>query len=157
MIIFDESITFSEVPSEISYTLFLPCNRVPRCKNCSWLGKEKETYNLTIHQFKRNLDDLKGKVTCVTFLGEGTEENPLRYGGKLSKFAKMARSRGFKTCLYTGRELEDVFFSFRAKLDFLKVGAYKEECGDLYSKTTNQHFYELYNGKIIKEIFFYAR
>jgi hypothetical protein len=49
-------------------------------------------------------------------------------------------------------EIKELFDKeFLKKLNYIKVGAYKEELGALSSPTTNQRFYVLKDGEIVED------
>jgi hypothetical protein len=52
---------------------------------------------------------------------------------------KKVKEKGFKSCLYSGRDcsIEDWMEMF----DYIKLGSYKKEYGDLFEETTNQRMY----------------
>ena len=63
----------------------------------------------------------------------------------------MGHDMGFKTALYTGSD--DIPPAYIMEhLDYLKVGAYKEEFGGLQSRSTNQRMFTVQRGKIDKDI-----
>jgi len=142
-----EQIQFQEVPDEISLSISLfGCDL--HCKGCH----SKDTWNpkggkgpLTNEVIDKLLKRHK-HISCV-----------LLYGGEwdfedLNRIIDYIRNNypNLKIALYTGRELNFPKFTkeFLKKLDYIKVGAYKEELGALSSPTTNQRFYVLKDGEI---------
>lgn len=140
MEIFDKSITYQEVPDKICFTLFVAgCKN--NCKNCSWKGKFSKSSKLKLEDFEKEILDKKNYVDVIVFLGGEWLDDFIDY-------LKVAKKCGFETCLYTG--LDDVSNEIKNYLDYLKVGKYIEERGSLFSRNTNQRFYDLKNNKEIK-------
>lgn len=140
MYIYKHDITFIEVPDEVSLSFFVsgcPNN----CKNCSWKDLGIEPYKLTELKYLELLNKYKNSITCVTFLGGEWNYN-------LRTLLGLAKKSNLKTCLYTG--LSYTKFRINHKkllpfLDYLKVGGYIEEKGNLDSPTTNQSLIKLPN------------
>lgn len=130
-------VVLQEVPDEISLALSIsgcPLN----CKGCH----SSETFDpkfgeeLSLSKLAQMIDHQK-YITCVLF-----------YGGEwlieeLEVFIDYVKSRNLKVCLFTGRNLEYFSVEFLSKLDFIKVGRYKENLGGLKSEQTNQKFIKL--------------
>lgn len=140
MNVFDKCITYQEVPDKICFTFFVSgCKN--NCKNCSWKDKFEKNYDLDLKKFETEIKEKIGYVDVIVFLGGEWLDDFIDY-------LKIAKNNGFDTCLYTG--LDDVSKEIKINLDYLKVGKYIEELGGLFSKTTNQRFYDLKNNKEIK-------
>lgn len=143
-------IVLREVPNEISLALSIfGCNL--KCKGCH--SKETWDKNNGKELSYNELDNLIKKhkyITCV-----------LLYGGEwqmedLYNICLKIKQYNIKICLYTGLNIDNpILQKIINILDYIKVGSYKEELGALESKTTNQRFFELKEGKIVKEHFFY--
>ena len=117
---YTKNIFFQEVPNEISLSFSIAgCKN--NCKNCSWKNLNYKEHLLTDSLYNSLLNKYKGLASCVLFLGG--EWNPRA----LVKALKQAKTKGYKTCLYTG--LNDVSDEIKANLDYLKVGPYVEELG----------------------------
>ena len=130
----DSLVTFSEVPDEVA--LCIDISNCPyHCPSChskelwedigEWLSVGK-------------LIDLVNKnegITCICFMGGDSDLEELY---NLFKFIPML-FKYLKIAWYTGRSSipEDV----PDCLDYIKIGPYKEECGPINKKTTNQKFY----------------
>jgi len=140
MEVFDKTITYQEVPDKICFTIFVAgCKN--NCKNCSWKGKFDKISNFGLEDFEKEIKEKKDYVDVIVFLGGEWLDNFVDY-------LKVAKRNGFETCLYTG--LDDVNNEIKSNLDYLKVGKYIEERGSLFSRNTNQRFYDLKNNKEIK-------
>lgn len=136
-----------EVPGEISYAISISGCPLA-CKGCHSAFTWKKDYGepITPIVLEGLLADYIGLVSTVLFYGGEWERK------SLIELINKARDLGFKVCLYSG--LDICFFNegFLRKLDFIKTGRFIKELGGLESNTTNQKFYVLENGKIIKDI-----
>ena len=134
----DTQVVFREVPDEL--TLAINISGCPvKCPGChsSYLTRDiGET--LDVNSLDKLIDANPG-VSCVSFMGGDAD---LAYVGML---ARHVRSRGLKTCWYSGRELENAE-PVLDSLDFVKVGPYIDEFGPLDYETTNQRFYRIEHG-----------
>jgi anaerobic ribonucleoside-triphosphate reductase activating protein len=140
-------VVLTEVPGEIS--LALSISGCPlACKGCHSTFSRNPNYGelLTTEQIDKHLNP---HVSAVLFYGGEWEPNILL------ELLNYCQSKGLKTCLYTGYELEFIPNQLLTSLDFIKVGPYKAELGGLESPTTNQRFYQLTNGTIDSELLFY--
>ena len=132
------SVVLQEVPGEISIAISVTgCNR--SCKGCH--TPELQNSILGEEFGERELETLLavyGKyLSCVVFFG-----GDVSFREDLVKLLKYIKNKTtLKTCLYTGEEAVDG--EIKGLLDYLKVGEYKEECGNIKSKTTNQRFLEV--------------
>ena len=59
------------------------------------------------------------------------------------------KSKGLKTCVYSGSDDRSDFEYVLDLLDYLKIGHFDEAAGSLESQTTNQRFYRLECGRLI--------
>lgn len=143
-----KDVCFQEVPNEISLS-FSIAGCPHNCKNCSWKGtiEKEEQKNLTNQTYSMFLNKYKGLASCVLFLGGEWEQEDLIY--KL----KMAKEKGYKTCLYTGCNFQQISEELKSNLDFIKVGPYMPEKGGLNNPNTNQKFIDLINNKILNNYF----
>lgn len=143
-----KDICFQEVPNEISIS-FSIAGCPHNCKNCSWKNTidKEEKKNLTNTIYSMFLNKYKGLASCVLFLGGEWEQEDL-----ICKL-KMAKEKGYKTCLYTGCNLSQISEQLKQNLDFIKVGPYIEEKGGLSNPNTNQKFIDLINNKILNKYF----
>ena len=127
-------VTFAEVPDEISLSISIT-NCQGRCKGCHSPHLRENTGENLLLALPHLLDKYKGLVTCVCFLGEGND------GAALIEAIKIANDAGYKTCLYSGNDVCEIYKY--VKLDYLKVGPYIQELGGLGSLTTNQKMYRI--------------
>lgn len=134
----DYDIVFSEIPDEV--TLAINISNCPNhCPGCHspWLMEDigEDFDNAAI-------DALIGKygdgITCICFMGGDSAP------GELEALARHihAHHTQLKVGWYSGKD------GFATGIDltqfnFIKIGGYKEECGGLKSKTTNQRLYRI--------------
>ena len=126
-------VTFSEVPDEISI-----CINLSNCPiHCSGCHSKELWGDIGQPLNKTTLQDLLTTnygVTCVCFMGGDAEPTEVN---ELSKWIHEHYANNIKTAWYSGR---DEWPTFTPDFDYVKIGSYKEECGPLNSKTTNQKF-----------------
>lgn len=136
---------FREFPDEIA--LLINISSCPnKCKGChsSYLLNDiGEVLN------EKALDDLIEEysgVTCIGFMGGDNDHLTL---AKLFKYVK--QKYGLNVGWYSGKEYKvevvDNLYSIynipnQHYIDFLKIGPYKQECGSLDNKTTNQMYFK---------------
>jgi anaerobic ribonucleoside-triphosphate reductase activating protein len=139
-------IVFQEVPDEISLLFFI-CGCPHRCPGChsAKLWKPELGEELSPETFSSWLDRYQGLVSCILFFGGEW------WPTVLAAHLRMARERGFKTCLYTG--LDDVSAEVKAELDYLKTGPWDPQRGGLDSPTSNQRFLSLRTGEVLNHRF----
>lgn len=141
-------VVFQEIPNEISLAIHVSGCAL-RCRNChsSDLWNSKVGAELDRESLMELMTKYKKYVTCILFMGgEWEHEN-------LISLIEIARSEQVKTALYTGLEYEDVNEQILSKLDYIKVGPYKENLGGLRSKNTNQRLIDLKTNKILNKYF----
>lgn len=128
-------ITFQEVPNEVSLVLTITgCPR--RCDGCHspWL-RDPELGNDLIEDLPGLLDKYQDAVTCVCFMGEGTDEEAFE------ACVHMVWMKHLKVCLYSGVDsFEDLPYIARF-LNYIKLGHYNKLRGGLHIPGTNQRFY----------------
>lgn len=131
------SIVMQEVPNEV--TLAINISGCPyQCKGChsSYLWEYEGQY--LYKDFDNIIEQYHSFISCVCFMGG--DQNPK----ELLKYLNKIKKLNLKTCLYTGNdEIKNIDNQLLEKLDYIKVGSYKEELGGLNCPTTNQKFYNL--------------
>ncbi|MCW8981952.1 MAG: hypothetical protein OQJ83_11255, partial [Altibacter sp.] len=100
---------------------------------------------LTCSLFHQIVYRYKGFAGCVVFMGGEWHRK------KLIKLLKIAKSEGYKTCLYTGEE--EVAPEIRTQLDLLKTGRWEAARGGLDSANTNQRFTEVKTNRNLNHLF----
>ena len=135
-------VTFSEVPDEITLCINITGCKIG-CKNChsSYLaediGEELNSFSL-----KELISNNKG-ITCVSFMGGDSSPSKI---DALAQWVKI--NYPIKTAWYSGRQelSKDINPN---NFNFIKLGPYIEDLGPLNSKTTNQRFYKIEEGKLV--------
>ncbi len=80
-----------------------------------------------------------GEITCVGLMGGDNDPGSVM---SLCAILKKEYVRGIKTGWYSGRE--ELPPAYRPGcLDYVKLGAFRKECGPLSSRTTNQRLYRI--------------
>ena len=138
MLYFTEAgLSFLEVPDEISLCIYISgCQN--NCPHCHYPALKSPEYGYPLKDNFISLIELYGsQISCVCFLGEG-RNTPLEHE-EFFYFTEQVRTFNLKTCLYSGR---DIFPEEWMKIfDYVKVGSYRAEAGDLFCSETNQRFY----------------
>lgn len=135
---YDYNITNSwEVPDEICLNFHLAecCNCCPGC----FSPELRRNSDIILTDVYENiLLAYSNRITCVCFLGEG--RNTDYEHNEFKMMCNHIHNCGFKTCLYCGRNcgIEEWMECF----DYIKIGSYKQELGDLSMRTTNQRLYK---------------
>lgn len=147
---YNYDIVFQEVPDEVSLALNLTdCPN--HCRDCHsphlW---EDVGIELTDKEMYRLLDIYQDSITCVCLMGGDAHRN------EVEKMAEtIHKMSDLKVAWYSGK------YEFPKNIryfQYVKLGPYIPEKGNLKSKTTNQRFYKncedglkdftcLFNGK----------
>lgn len=131
-----EQVVWQEVPGEVS--LAFTIGGCPlRCKGCHSSAARNPNAGqlLTPEYFLARLNQYKGLISCVVFLGG--EWLP----AELIVLLRIACEQQLKTCLYTG--FENIASNLLPYLTYLKTGPWVAELGGLNSPTTNQRFIDV--------------
>lgn len=135
-------IGLQEVPNEVS--LVINISNCPfKCPECHakelWGNVGQE---LTPDALTGLIWPYIGEITCVAFMGGDREPHLVNY------LAEWVREHypGLKIAWYSGNDGPTLFTNFD-NFDYLKFGPYKKKLGPLTSKTTNQRFYKVVNGR----------
>ena len=138
----DTMVTFSEVPSEITLCINIsncPCH----CKNChsSYLAEDIGE-KLTLDKIYKLIDNNEG-ITCICFMGGDSSPKEIDILARCIKDLY-----DIKVAWYSGKQelSKDINLKW---FNFIKLGPYIEELGPLNSKTTNQRFYKVVDGKLV--------
>ncbi len=137
-------ITMQEVPDEIS--LVFDISGCPHhCEGCH----SKYLWDDCGVPVARDLSSIVARyphlISCVCFMGGDQSIDDLR------SLCDAVKYMGLKRCVYSGlpvTEANRAIFE-GMKLEFYKLGEYREELGGLASKNTNQRFYKREGGKYI--------
>lgn len=145
---YNYDIVLQEVPNEVSLSFSITGCEL-RCVGChsTHLWKKSNGTELTDDILLNLLNKYKNKISCVLFMGgEWYEEELIR---KLSMVSEL----GYKTCLYTGLEIDKISNNIKEKLTYIKYGRWDISKGGLDSKTTNQVFLSIKDNKKLNNIF----
>ncbi|MBN2786736.1 MAG: anaerobic ribonucleoside-triphosphate reductase activating protein [Paludibacteraceae bacterium] len=141
---YNYDIVFQEIPDEV--TLAINITNCPnRCKGCHSPHLQQDIGEYLDKEVIDNLISKYGSsITCFCFMGGD------RYPHQVANLAKYIRCTysQLKTAWYSGCEQLPVEFE-KSHFQYIKLGGYIEERGDLRNKNSNQHIYELHNGKMI--------
>ena len=128
----DTLVSFQEVPDEISLCINIS-NCPNNCEGChSAYLKEDVGTPLTLLEVSELINKNKG-ISCVAFLGGDSEPDHIN---SLAIWVR-ADFPNLKIAWYSGKPHIPTSIKM-ANFDYIKVGPYKEECGPLTSKSTNQ-------------------
>lgn len=138
----ETDVVFREIPDEITLAINIsncPCH----CKGChsSYLAEDIGEI-LKMSTLLHLCDNNKG-ITCVSFMGGDSSPEDVNFLASVIKKMKPE----LKTAWYSGRQELDEKIELK-NFDFIKLGPYIEELGPLTSKTTNQRFYKIIDGKM---------
>lgn len=139
----DYDIVFQEVPGEVSLALNIS-NCPFNCEGCHSPHLRENIGRNVLEDLPILLKKYEGMITCVLFLGTGTDI------GSFHQCVDLCKNHGLKVAIYTGDDLEDIhhdelslfwFAGYYHLPDYLKIGPYKKELGGLSSPSTNQRMY----------------
>ncbi len=133
----NHDIVFQEFPDEVTLAINLSLcpNRCPGCHSVALQGDIGD--ELTAERLLGLLEDYRGEVTCVGFMGGDNDPESVM---TLAKRVKEHFSHSIKTGWYSGREQLPDCYSADC-LDYVKLGAYVAARGPLNKPTTNQRLY----------------
>jgi anaerobic ribonucleoside-triphosphate reductase activating protein len=133
---YNNNVVLQEVPDEI--TICFNISGCPiGCPGCSWKNTTIKPRELTRELYTEILTQNTGLASCIAFMGGEWKR------AELIALLTIAKSYGFKTCLYTGQTTIDV--EILKLLNFIKLGPWRANLGGLDSKETNQAFFKLEN------------
>lgn len=130
----DAKVTLAEVPDEVSLCISITGCKL-HCKGCHSPELREDIGTPLLKKELIRLLNVNPGITCVCFLGGE------HHWKAVEDLAFDCKVRGLKTAWYIGTPtIPSVdLYAF----DYIKVGSYKEECGPLTSKTTNQRMYKI--------------
>lgn len=133
-------VVFREIPDEV--TLAINISNCPnRCDGCHspWL-REDVGENLTDDLLIKLLQEYNNNITCVCFMGGDCD--PL----EVARLAQLIH-QSFPTLnigWYSGVQELPLNFPYR-QFQYIKLGGYHKELGDLTSSNSNQRLYHIDN------------
>ncbi|MCQ2209799.1 MAG: anaerobic ribonucleoside-triphosphate reductase activating protein [Paludibacteraceae bacterium] len=139
----DYDIVFQEIPNEV--TLAINISNCPNhCIGChspylmNDVGEE-----LSESALETLLEKYGRDITCLCFMGG--DGDPL---GVMSLAHYMKeKHQSIKVGWYSGKNSLPESFPL-TDFDYVKIGPYREDCGPLKSKTTNQRLYKIDKGNM---------
>ena len=136
------ALSHREIPGEAALCIYISgCPN--RCADCHYpeLQEADDGDPLQKH-FADILDLYRSQATCVCFMGEGVAGEPELK--ELQYLSAEAKTKGFKTGLYSGRDAE--LERWMNCFDYVKLGSYQKERGALDQPSTNQRLYRRNKG-----------
>lgn len=135
------TVVLQEVPDEISLAINIS-NCPYNCLGCHSVNLREDVGQPLMRDFPMLLNQYKGLITCVCFMGDGGEKLALL------ELIRQAQNEGLKTCLYTGADILTKPLMILCKyLDYIKIGHYSVKHGGLNCRTTNQRMYQINHGE----------
>ena len=135
-------ITAQDVLDEISLAISLSGCPL-RCKNChSAFTWNPKFGTLLTNELMEELITKNKHISCVLFYGGEWQLE------RLLELISIVKQHNLSVCLYTGLTLEEIKLNKKellSVLDYIKVGRFIEEKGELNKKSTNQKFYRVLN------------
>lgn len=131
----DTSVTFSEIPDEISLCINIsgcPCN----CPGCHSQYLSKDIGEVLDEKAADALIKTHSGVSCICFMGGDGWRRELNH--LISHVRKVHPH--LKIAWYSGRSVISPDINIK-NLDYVKVGPYMIEKGPLNKETTNQRLY----------------
>jgi anaerobic ribonucleoside-triphosphate reductase activating protein len=127
-------IVFQEIPGEVTLALNISgCpNACPGCHSPHLQTDAGKPLDDTLSESL--LERYGANVTCVCLMGGDIDP------AAVAALAGRIRERGLKTAWYSGRETLPEGFP-AGRLDYLKLGPYRQALGGLRSPRTNQRLY----------------
>ena len=138
----DTSVTFSEVPDEVSLCVNIsncPC----RCIGCHSPYLRGDIGEELTQSIVDKLIETNSGISCICFMGGDASRSDLN---ALAKYVK--ENYDIKTAWYSGRSVISPDIDI-CNFDYIKVGPYMEKYGPLNVRTTNQVMYKVENGELI--------
>ncbi len=138
----DHFIVFQEVPDEITMAINIS-NCPNNCVGChSPHLKENIGTSLNIQSLDKIINPYKNEITCICLMGGD------RFPEEINRFANyITHTLHLKVAWYSGKDEISQYVSLE-NFDYIKIGHYNPTLGPLSSKTTNQRFYKINQGKL---------
>lgn len=131
----DTLVGFSEVPDEISLCINISGCKI-KCPECHSKHLWEDIGEPLNKKALINLILANKGISCICFMG-----GDLKQIQPLAEYVK--KNTYFKTCWYTGLELDFSKPEDFKYLDYVKTGPYKPEFGPLNNPNTNQRFFNI--------------
>lgn len=132
------ALSHREIPGETALCIYISgCPN--HCVDCHYPELQcTDAGDILRDYFPDILELYSLQTTCVCFMGEGVAGNAEI--AELRFLAEFAKKRGFKTALYSGRDVE--IEPWMHYFDYVKLGSYRKDLGALDQLSTNQRFYK---------------
>lgn len=137
---YNYDIVFQEIPDEV--TLAINITNCPnRCKGCHSPHLQTDIGEiLDVETIVSLIEKYGSAITCICFMGGDSEPNEL---AKLAEFINHHHSQ-LKVAWYSGCEKLPPRFDCN-NFQYIKLGAYTKELGNLQNIKSNQRLYKLLN------------
>lgn len=144
-------VVLQEIPNEVTLSFTITGCQLA-CVGChsEYLWDKNNGEELTDELFLSIVKKYEGVISCVLFMGGEWHFRELIH--KL----KMVNDMGFKTALYTGFNIKQMYRKppeLISELTYLKTGKWIEKLGGLNSSTTNQVLMNLKTGENLNHLF----
>ena len=139
----DTTVTFSEIPDEISLCINIsgcPC----RCSDCHSKYLWNDIGEILDYKTVKTIIEKNSGISCVCFMGG--DADPVH----IDSLARSIRTDfpDLKIAWYSGRPQLSPLIDV-SDFDYIKIGPYIKECGSIDIETTNQRLYRIDNKKLI--------
>lgn len=150
---FNYDIVFQEIPDEV--TLAVNITNCPNhCKGCHSQHLQQDIGKELDENCIDGLMNIYGEaITCFCFMGGDAAPH------RVAELAAYIRQKypALKTAWYSGcNKLPGNGFDVRV-FNFIKIGSYIEEMGDLRSSTTNQRLYQIAPEGMMTDVSYWFR
>ncbi|CDN32921.1 Ribonucleotide reductase of class III (anaerobic), activating protein [Mucinivorans hirudinis] len=140
---YNYDIVFAEIPAQTTLAINLAdCpNRCPGCHS-PWLQQQQGT-ELTTDTLSALIDYYHRAITCVCFMGGDNDHSAVV---SLARFVA-EKYEGLRRGWYSGCDELPADFPI-GLFDYIKLGRYVQELGDLTQTGTNQRLYNILDGQM---------
>jgi anaerobic ribonucleoside-triphosphate reductase activating protein len=138
----ENKVVFEEIPDCV--TLAVTISNCPfHCVGCHSEYLHQDVGDELNENVIDTLINKNKGVNCFLFLGDGKDICILC---ELSKYIH-EKYPEILTAVYSGWDL--ILPEYEECFDYIKIGKWKEECGPLNKKTTNQRLYKKIDGELV--------
>ena len=131
----NHDIVFQEFPDEVTLAINLSCcpNGCTGCHSAYLRGDVGE--ELTLQRLEALIESYAGEITCVALMGG--DNDPQTVASHL-QYVRRHFDRRYKTGWYSGRTQLPESAVLQSAFNYVKLGPYRPQCGQLSSPDTNQ-------------------
>lgn len=146
---YNYDIVFQEIPDEVTLAVNITnCpNHCPKCHSKFLWKNVGEPFNES--SASAIIENYKNALTCISFMGGDNDPEEVN---RMAAWFKKTYPK-LKVAWYSGKQELSAYTQWE-NFDYIKVGPYKEECGSLKKKTTNQKLFKKMPDGQIKDITF---